>query len=55
MAAILLRAAWLDALDIDAKPQPPYGGFREIEQSMGEAKDKPLSERMALGKPRSSN
>ena len=35
MAAVLLRVARLDALDVDTEPEPPDGEPRQIEQSVG--------------------
>ena len=35
MAAVLLRLAWLDALDGDAQPQPPDREPGEVEQGIG--------------------
>jgi hypothetical protein len=35
MAAVLLRAAGLDALDRDAEPQPPDGQLGEVEEGVG--------------------
>ena len=35
MAAVLLRLAWLDAFDLDAKPEPPDGQPAQVEQSIG--------------------
>ena len=34
MAAILLRMAWLDALDANAQAKPPDGEFAQVEQSV---------------------
>lgn len=35
VSAILLRAAWLDALDLDAEAEPPDGQTAEAEQGIG--------------------
>ena len=35
VAAVLLRMAWLDALDRDAQAEPPDGELGEVEQSIG--------------------
>ncbi len=35
MAAVFLRTAWLDALDLDAEPEPPDRQLREVEQRIG--------------------
>src|SRR6266700_2829541 len=35
VAAVLLGMARLDALDLDAEPQPPYGQLRQVEQGVG--------------------
>src|SRR5689334_14529833 len=35
MASILLRMAGLDALDLDAEPQPPDGELRKVEEPVG--------------------
>jgi hypothetical protein len=50
VAAVLLRLTWLDALDLDAEPQPPEAS---LERAFGLAHGTPLSERIAAGKPRS--
>src|ERR1700730_8232728 len=34
MAAVLLRAAWFDALDLDAEPEPPDGELGEVEEGI---------------------
>ena len=34
MAAVLLRAAWFDALNVDAEAEPPDGELGEIEQGV---------------------
>jgi hypothetical protein len=34
MAPVLLRSTWLDALNIDAEPQPPDGELGEVEQGV---------------------
>jgi hypothetical protein len=34
LAAVLLRLAWLNALDADAKAKPPDGEFGEAEESI---------------------
>jgi hypothetical protein len=34
VAAVLLQLTWLDALDLDAEPQPPDGEFGEVEESI---------------------
>ncbi len=35
MASVLLRATWLDALDLNPEPKPPDGELRESEQGIG--------------------
>src|SRR4029077_5423118 len=35
MASVLLGPAWLDALDLDAEPEPPDGQPAQIEQGIG--------------------
>ena len=35
MAAVLLRMAWLDALDLDAEPQPPHRELAAAEERIG--------------------
>jgi hypothetical protein len=35
VAAVLLWTAWLDALDGNAKAQPPHRELREVEQRVG--------------------
>src|SRR5262249_38994594 len=34
MAPVLLRAAWFDALDVDAETEPPDGELGEIEEGV---------------------
>ena len=34
MAAVLLRMAWFDALDLDAEPQPPDRELGEVEEGV---------------------
>ena len=55
MPAILLRMAGLDAFDADAQPEPPDRQPRKVEEAVGGGEGTPLSERMALGSPRSAN
>jgi hypothetical protein len=51
MATVLLRMAGLDALDLDAEPEPPDGALGEVEERIRTGEGKPLSVRMALGRP----
>ena len=55
MAAVLLRMAGLDALDGDAEPEPPDGELGEVEQSIGTGEGNAVVDRMADGRPRSTN
>ena len=32
VAAVLLRATWLDALDLDTEPEPPHRQFGQVEE-----------------------
>jgi hypothetical protein len=50
---ILLRMTGFDALNGDAKPEPPDASFERLKRAFGLAKGTPLSERMASGRPRS--
>jgi hypothetical protein len=47
--------AGLDALDLDAQPQPPDGELGEAEEAIGTGERNALSERRAAGRPRSRN
>src|ERR1051325_6234616 len=38
VTAVLLRMAWLDALDCNAEPEPPDRELREMEQGIGTGK-----------------
>jgi hypothetical protein len=42
VAAVLLRLTWLDALDLDAEPQPPDGEFGEVEESIWAGEGNPV-------------
>jgi hypothetical protein len=53
MAAVLLGMIRLDALDVDAEPQPPDHSRDSPNKALGLAKGTPLSVRMALGRPNS--
>ncbi len=53
VAAVLLRMAGLDALDLDAEPQRPTESLERLNKALGLAKGTPLSVRMAVGKPKS--
>jgi hypothetical protein len=55
LMAVLLWMSRLDALDLNAEPEPPHRQLRQIEQSLGLANGTPLSERIASGSPRSAN
>ena len=35
MAPVLLGMAWLDALDVDAEPEPPDRQFGEVIEAVG--------------------
>jgi hypothetical protein len=35
LVAAVLRGAWLDALDVDSKAQPPDGELAQVEQGVG--------------------
>jgi len=44
MAAALLGMAGLDALDLDAKPQPPDGELGEAEETIGAGERYPCAD-----------
>jgi hypothetical protein len=55
MASVLLRAARLNALDLDPEPGHQIASFESPNSALGEAKGAPLSVRMAPGRPKSLN
>ena len=50
---VLLRAAWLDAFDLDAEPEPPHRELGEIEKRIGAGEGHAVVGGMALGRPNS--
>jgi hypothetical protein len=51
VAAVLLRVTGLDALDLDAEPEPPHGELGEVEQGIGTGEGNAVIGADGLGHP----
>ena len=54
-AAVLLRATWLDALDLDAEPEPPDRQPAQAEEGIGACERDAVIGANGLGRPNSLN